>query len=87
MLRVGRVSVIGNNLYTSARYARWWQGGGVLQAEPGTQAKGHLAGGIFRIYNYQLATQVDRLQDSCFQPMYIYTCLLRATESTSSLSV
>jgi hypothetical protein len=37
VLRVGRVSVIGNSLYTSARWwrdggkvvaARWWRGGG-----------------------------------------------------------
>src|SRR5271156_1161147 len=56
-----RVSVVGNSLYTSARYARtWWgRGGGGSQAEPGASAKGHLANGIFCVYKYQLATQLD----------------------------
>jgi hypothetical protein len=55
-------SVIGNSLYTLARYARWWRGGDVAQAELGTPARGHLADGRFVYYKYQLATQVDRGQ-------------------------
>ena len=54
--------VIGNSLYTLARYARRWGGGNVAQAEPGTPARGHLADGRFVYYKYQLATQVDRGQ-------------------------
>jgi hypothetical protein len=53
------VSVIGSSLYASARYARWWRGGGVSQAEPRTPAEGHLADRMFCIYKYQLATQLD----------------------------
>jgi hypothetical protein len=60
--------------------ARWRRGDSVPQAEPGTSAKGHLADGTFCIYKYQLATQVDRQQDSCFHSMH--TCLLRATRMT-----
>src|SRR5277367_6539638 len=66
-------SVIGNSLYTLARYARRWGGGDVAQAEPGTPARGHLADGRCVYYKYQLATQVDRGQahhsqksDRCF---------------------
>jgi hypothetical protein len=61
LLRGGRVSVVGNSLYASARYARrwWWRGGGASQAEAGTPAKGHLADRMFCIYKYQLATQLD----------------------------
>jgi hypothetical protein len=40
-------SVLGNSLYTSARYARRWGGGDVAQVELGTPARGHLADGGF----------------------------------------
>jgi hypothetical protein len=34
-------------IHVSQVVARWWPGGGVSQAEPGTSAKGHLADGVF----------------------------------------
>ena len=34
-------------IHVSQVVARWWRGGGVSQAEPGTSAKGHLADGVF----------------------------------------
>ena len=43
----GGREVIGNSLYTSARYARRWGGDDVAQAEPGTPARGYLADGRF----------------------------------------
>ena len=55
-------SVLGNSLYTLARYARRWGGGNVVEADPGTPARGHLADGWYVYYKHQLATQVDRGQ-------------------------
>jgi hypothetical protein len=45
------VSVLGNSLYTSARYRkkveRWWRSDGASQAGPGASAKGRLTGRMF----------------------------------------
>jgi hypothetical protein len=62
VLRGDRVSVIGNSLYTSARYVRW-RGGGMVMAyrrqDQTRQLEDTWPVECSCIYKYQLAAQLD----------------------------
>jgi hypothetical protein len=75
-----RLRTVASRPRFSCQVAWWWRGGGASQAELGTSAKGHLTDRIFCIYKYQLATQLESQQDSCFHHS-MRTCLLRATRT------
>jgi hypothetical protein len=79
VLRGDRISVVGDGLYTSARYARrWWWGGGASQAEPDASARGHLADRtLVSISVSSLLRQIDNKTVASIHSMH--TCLLRAT--------